>query len=102
MQIHDGEYVLALKRGTTTEHLVKHYTNRIDVGTRGAALTTQLLRRHIIRGAVSTRQTTPCHTPRTFKEGKAEIDNFDVSIFQDHDILGLDIAMKNALLVTIG
>jgi hypothetical protein len=66
-----------------------------------AALALHLLRRDVIGRAQRGRQRGVRDAPRVLFQGDAEVDDLDAIVIQDHDVLGLQVAVHHAVLVQV-
>ena len=95
--LHDGNgyRTVPVKRQPAGEHLIQHYAHRIDVGTSIGLVAFRLFGADIVHranGFVADRLAL-----RTRKTSNTEVHHFDGSICQQHDVLGLNISVDNAL-----
>ena len=96
---------LPIERLATGQHLEQHQAERVDVGTCVDRAARDLLRRHVARGSDAAsfdREPGRCLVghPRD-----AEVEHLDVQprqIAPHADVLGLDVAMNDALVVCVG
>ncbi len=80
------------------EHFVEHGAEAVDVGAGIAAFALDLLGRHVMgrAGGESTKVSRrPSHA------GDAEIHNADGAVVADHDVLRLEIAMDDIVVVHV-
>ncbi len=98
---HDGGGVLARKRRLASQHLEEHAPEAVDVGRRAYLLARELLGAHVYRGAhghAGLRELVlACFGARA---RDAEIGDERVTV-GEHHVLGLDIAMNDALRMRI-
>src|ERR1700722_6200920 len=99
--VHGGQRGGAGKRQLAGEHLVENDAHGIEIGAAIAALALHLLWRNIVGRAQHGGEVGVCKAARRSVAGNAEIDELDVVIFIDHDVLGLQVAMNNALRVDV-
>src|SRR2546428_13231080 len=73
----------------------------IDFGARVAARTADLLRRDVVRRADGGREAEPGEPPGRFVERDAEVDDLHLSRGSDEDVLGLEVAVHDPVLVHV-
>ena len=102
LQLHqrNGGIVIRLKRNLAGEHFVQHNANRIDIGATIGIFALRLLGAYVMhrtdrRGLVNV------FGFHMVEPGDAEIRDLDVGVGQQNDILRLDIAVHDPLVVGV-
>ena len=98
-----------LKRALTGQHLVEDPAEGEDVGARIDGLTLQLLGRHVAERSQHDASLRPGRGRGEVRKGagffllrqlrQAEVEDLDPPVFRDEEVLGLQIAMHDSLLV---
>src|SRR5947209_1343989 len=101
MLVHNSKNILSLKWRSTTEHFVEHHTNRINIRASRTPFALELFWGHIIGRANSTGKATPGHATRTFEQSNTKINDFDVTVLLHHDVLRLDITVKDTVFMAV-
>jgi hypothetical protein len=96
----DGQRVVAGKGGPAREQLVQHRPHGVQVGAVIHRPVGDHLRRQVQHRADDHALLGQAHVPSFQRQPK--VGHLDVSIGCDHDILGLDVAMDDALGVGVG
>ena len=101
----------ALERPFASEHFIKHAPEAEDIRARIRRLAASLFGRHVRRrahdyadaggGSLGGASTGPGFMSRG-DLGQAEIQNFDAAVFGDEQVVGLDVAVGDALAVRRG
>src|SRR5437870_5392081 len=84
-----------------SEHLVEDGAEGIDVRARVAAPPADLLRRDVVRRADGGREAEPGEPPGRFVERDADADHLHLARGCDEDVLGLEVAVHDSLLVHV-
>src|SRR5437660_709315 len=101
MLVHNSEDILSLKWCSTTEHFIEHHANSINIGTSCTTLALELFWGHIIRRADGTGKAAPGHASRTLEQSDTEINDFNITVLLDHDVLRLDITVKDTMFMAV-
>ena len=99
--IHQCRLVYAFERQFAGDHFIEHDTQREDIGPMVGLLPLHLFRRHVSGRPDST---SFLRQPRNFTAAgpqfrKSEVHDLDYTIFANHDIFRLDIAMDYTFFV---
>ena len=79
------------------QHLVEHNSGRENIGSAVEWLTLELLGRHVMQTAHHFRS---AHAGIA-NAGNAEVNDFDVAVFQQHYVSRLDVTMDNAAIMRV-
>ena len=96
----DGEGILTVERHATGETLVGHDAQRINVAATVERLRLGLLGTHVVRRA--DRHSGPGQLAARRRLRDAEVGDHRVPVLIEHDVVGLDVAMDDFLLVGVG
>ena len=88
-----------LRRQLTGEHLVKHHTQRVDIGAMIRAPMFHLLRRHVSRRAGGLRLGQTDARIVTQDLRYAKVSYLDAAMLIEQQVFGLDVAMYDAVFV---
>ena len=99
---HRGIDVVTLEGRLAGQHLVEDDTEGVEVAPRVAPLALHLLRRHVVRRPDRLGQARPRHLPERRVERDAEVDELHPAVRGDHDVLGLEVAVDDAVVVQVG
>ena len=101
MKLHNGNRNrrFGLEGHLTCNHFVKHYANRINIGFFVGLFSSCLLGAYIVNRADCLIGNSSLVTAG--KTGNTEIGNLNCSVRQNHNILGLNIAVNNTLIVSV-
>lgn len=98
MLVHDGNGI-SIEGNPACKHLVENHPKRVDVR---SVINWRPLR--LLRGKVprcSQNHSDGCHRLLRSPSGNSKIDNLDLALRSEHDILRLDVAMDDSLIVCI-
>ena len=97
-RVHDRVRALLLvERRVTGHHLVEDGSQTVDVGSGIAALTGDQLRRHVVGRAESAGQASERQAACGRRGRNAEVHDSQRSVVTEHHVIGLEIAMDDAL-----
>ena len=92
----DGDGVVAVKGNAAGGALVHHHAQRVDVAGGAQVLATRLLGRDVVGGA---QHVVVLGEVAVLGTRDAEVHYLDVAVGQHHDVLRLDVAMDDLMLV---
>ena len=101
MLAHDREGVVALPRHAAGQHLEKHDADGVDVRSGVAALALDLLGRHVVGRAERRGEPAPGEPSSAGHEGHAEVGHDQPPVRGHEHVLGLEVAMEDALRVGV-
>ena len=99
--VHDGEGVGSGEGNGPGEHLVEHDAEGVDVAARVSALSADLLGRDVVGRAEALGEVAEGEAAGAGVGGDAEVDEADVVVVVDHDVLGLHVAVDDAVGVDV-
>src|SRR5438128_1434616 len=93
--------VVALERHLAGQHLVEDDAQAVEIAAGVSPLPLHLLGGHVVRGADRLGQPRPRHLPERRVERDAEVDELHAAVRRDHDVLGLEVAVGDAVIVQV-
>jgi hypothetical protein len=99
--VHDDVGALALEEGGAGRHLVEDGAEAVDVGAVVAAAAFHLLGGHVVRGAHRRGEAGEGEAARLVDAGDAEVEQPQAAVAADHDVLRLQVAVGDAVLVQV-